>query len=395
MRQAHSHVLAAAAVCLGVGLVACQGSDASGAAPEPSSAAVGAPSGETAPAGASQRGVKRAAKPPKKKPTSGAKATSTVDPERVSEADGGIPASAAVLTAQGAAARGAAARGAQGAGLEGADDEAACPSDMQLVSGDYCRNVAPRCLEYVNDVEGSPDLSRCKRFASPVQCTDSQPRRPMRFCMDRYEWPNKQGELPHTLVSWEDAARLCNSAGKRLCTESEFNFACEGEQLYPHATGYERDANKCNIDREFKKRRREFLPREACEASPSCKAEFERLDGREPAGSRPECVSPFGIHDLNGNVNEWVSMPWQAPGKRSAIKGGWWGPVRNRCRPIVQSHGETYIGYEVGFRCCAAADGSDGASSAAPDESGDGAKTAGDEGARAAGEAAVSLAPAP
>ncbi len=380
MRRAHSHVLAAAAVCLGVGLVACQGGDVSGAAPEPSSAAP-----KTARAGAHERGVKRAAKPKKKKPNSDAKPTLAPNPELVSDTDVGAPASDAVLTAQGAAAPGT-------QGLEPANDEAACPSDMQLVSGGYCRNVAPRCLEYVNDVEGSPDLSRCKRFASPVQCTDSQPRRPMRFCMDRYEWPNKQGELPHTLVDWEEAARRCNGVGKRLCTESEFNFACEGEQMYPHATGYERDAEKCNIDREFKKRRREFLSREACEASPSCKAEFDRLDGREPAGSRPECVSPFGIHDLNGNVNEWVSMPWQAPGKRSAIKGGWWGPVRNRCRPIVQSHGETYVGYEVGFRCCAAADASDGASSSAPDESAGSAKTAG-AGGEAAG--AVSLAPAP
>lgn len=234
-----------------------------------------------------------------------------------------------------------------------------CPEDMVLVSGGYCRNVEERCLEYVMDIEGSPDKSRCKRFAEPTVCTDKQPRREMRFCMDRYEWPNKKGEIPHTLVSWEEAARSCNAVGKRLCTESEFTFACEGEQMQPHATGFVRDDKKCNIDRDWLKRRKEMKPRLQCEVDAVCKAEMDRLDGREASGAREECVSPFGAYDLNGNVNEWVSMPWKGPGKRSAIKGGWWGPVRNRCRPIVQSHGETYIGYEVGFRCCDNADRKD------------------------------------
>ena len=61
---------------------------------------------------------------------------------------------------------------------------------------------------------------------------------------------------------------------------------------------------------------------------------------------------PFGIYDLNGNANEWVSEPWKQPPHRAAIKGGWWGPVRNRCRAITTAHDETYLGYEVGFRCC-------------------------------------------
>lgn len=242
------------------------------------------------------------------------------------------------------------------ASADAPDDQDACPDDMALVSGEYCRNVQHTCLEYVSDVEGSPDKDRCKKYSTVVECKDTKPRRQMRYCMDRYEWPNKKGEIPYTLTSWEDAARMCNAVGKRLCTESEFNFACEGEEMRPHATGFERDDKKCNIDKPWHKRRKDMLPRVQCEASPTCKAEMDRLDGREASGSRDECVSPFGVHDMNGNVNEWVSMPWKRPGKRSAVKGGWWGPVRNRCRPIVQSHGETYIGYEVGFRCCSAAD---------------------------------------
>ena len=32
--------------------------------------------------------------------------------------------------------------------------------------------------------------------------------------------------------------------------------------------------------------------------------------------------------------------------------GAWWGPVRNRCRPMTTFHLEGDYGYEVGFRCC-------------------------------------------
>jgi formylglycine-generating enzyme required for sulfatase activity len=67
------------------------------------------------------------------------------------------------------------------------------------------------------------------------------------------------------------------------------------------------------------------------------------------------CVSDDGIYDLNGNVNEWIELPGRGLSKRAGLKGGWWGPVRDRCRPITTFHGESDFGYEVGFRCCKAA----------------------------------------
>lgn len=234
----------------------------------------------------------------------------------------------------------------------------ACPDDMVLVEGNYCRAVEERCLEPLASGDGGLDETRCARFERPSVCVSRAPEpRKMRFCMDRYEYPNEVGELPMTLVSWSDAERVCNTLGKRLCTESEFTFACEGEEMRPHAYGFERDAKKCNIDKPYQTPKGHLLTYELCLANPTCAAELERVDGREPIGSRPECVSPFGVHDMNGNVNEWVSQPWKDPPHRSGIKGGWWGPVRNRCRPITMSHDETYHGYEVGFRCCKDAEG--------------------------------------
>jgi formylglycine-generating enzyme required for sulfatase activity len=192
---------------------------------------------------------------------------------------------------------------------------------------------------------------RCLRYKEPSVCL-SKARRPMRFCMDRYEWPNKKGELPSLLISWVDAKKECEKIGKRLCTEDEYNFACEGEAMLPYTYGYARDATKCNIDRPYRKREHKLLKYASCMKKPECKKELEKLDQRLPAGSLAACVSPFGVYDLNGNINEWVFRPGEKYPNRSGLKGGWWGPVRGRCRPTVGFHKEEDYGYEEGFRCC-------------------------------------------
>lgn len=228
----------------------------------------------------------------------------------------------------------------------------ACPADMALVEGNHCRSVEQRCLEHL-ERQGAEDEARCVRFESPTACT-STAKTPwhMRFCMDRYEYPNRVGELPRVLVNWQEAKELCEQQDKRLCTESEFTFACEGEEMRPYTIGFERDAGKCNIDQPYLEPRRQLLPLERCEKNRRCARELKRLDRRKKIGDDTECISPFGILDLNGNVNEWVSLPWNEPPHRAALKGGWWGPVRNRCRATAIGHDERYFGYEVGFRCC-------------------------------------------
>ena len=202
------------------------------------------------------------------------------------------------------------------------------------------------------EAAGSSTVSeRCLEYRAPSECL-SKTREPMRFCADRYEWPNKKGELPALLISWTDARKTCESAGKRLCTEDEFNFACEGEEMLPYTNGYLRDPAKCSIDKPYRKREHKLRKYDRCMKDPRCKAELERLDQRLPVGSLAECVSPFGVYDLNGNINEWVERPGKKYPDRSGLKGGWWGPVRGRCRPTVGFHKEDDYGYEEGFRCC-------------------------------------------
>jgi formylglycine-generating enzyme len=227
-----------------------------------------------------------------------------------------------------------------------------CPDGMVRVDGEYCPDVDQRCEKHHPEWEKDHAVSeRCLAFESPTRCL-SKERKHLSFCMDRHEYPNTEGELPWVLTSWRQAVKLCEKDGKRLCTEDEFNFACEGPEMLPHVYGFSRDASLCNIDKPYRKREKKLRTYEKCLADPRCKAELERLDQRHEIGDLRSCIAWSGAYDLNGNVNEWVELPGKKIPDRSGLKGGWWGPVRNRCRPTVTFHKEEDYGYEAGFRCC-------------------------------------------
>jgi sulfatase modifying factor 1 len=172
---------------------------------------------------------------------------------------------------------------------------------------------------------------------------------PMHFCIDRFEYPNQKGEYPVILVSWPEAAALCDRQGKRLCTEDEWTFACEGEEATPYPYGYERDANACVCDHEWRAYNLfAFSPRDGALA----RDELDRLWQGAASGSRPRCRSSFGVYDLTGNVDEWT-VSVRAGERPTILKGGYWGPVRTRCRPSTRKHDDHHVFYQQGFRCCA------------------------------------------
>jgi hypothetical protein len=226
--------------------------------------------------------------------------------------------------------------------------EAACPPDMVEVEGDYCPYVEQKCLHWL-DPATKLQCAEFERSADPGRC--SMKAEHQRFCVDRYEWPNKAGALPIYMASWYEAKSSCEAIGKRLCGDTEWTLACEGpdRQPYPYGDGYVRDDHACNVDKPY------IVPVPEKVVDPRMQAEeLARLDQREPSGSRTSCVSPYGVHDMTGNVDEWVVNVSQA-GKPylSGLKGGYWGPVRTRCRPMTTAHQEAFRYYQIGFRCCA------------------------------------------
>jgi hypothetical protein len=223
-----------------------------------------------------------------------------------------------------------------------------CPPSMVEVEGDYCPLVEQKCLRWLDP----PTKLQCAEFAPSVRPEHCALRTEhKRFCIDRYEWPNEAGAMPVFMTSFLEARSACADVGKRLCGDTEWTLACEGpeRQPYPYGAGLARDDRACNIDKPYiwPKPERLFDPRTRDD-------ELARLDQREPSGSRPACVSPFGVHDMAGNVDEWVvNVSQSGHPYASALKGGYWGPVRTRCRPMTTAHDETFRYYQIGFRCCA------------------------------------------
>ena len=175
------------------------------------------------------------------------------------------------------------------------------------------------------------------------------PTKSLHYCMDRFEYPNQRGVNPIVMVTWYEAKNACRAQGKRLCSEDEWTFACEGEEAQPYPNGYTRDADACVIDEHWDiPAEGSLLPRQ----SPRAGREVARLWHGEPSGGERSCRSPFGVYDMTGNIDEWTRSV--VPGGRpSILKGGYFGPVRTRCRPSTRAHGEGHVYYQQGFRCCA------------------------------------------
>jgi len=223
----------------------------------------------------------------------------------------------------------------------------ACSPDMIEVDGDYCPLVEQKCLRWL-DSETKLQCAEFEKTAGTDRCTMKTQHK--HFCIDRYEWPNRAGALPAYMASWVEAKASCEASGKRLCSDTEWTLACEGpeKQPYPYGDGYARDDLACNIDKPY------IWPSPEKVANPATRTnELARLDQREPSGSRAACVSPYGVRDMVGNVDEWVVNVSQfGQPYVSGLKGGYWGPVRTRCRPMTTAHNETFRYYQIGFRCC-------------------------------------------
>lgn len=219
---------------------------------------------------------------------------------------------------------------------------AACPDGMVRVSGVHHEHVQRSCIgkQWGKCVAFEPELL----LVEPANTT-------VDVCMDRFEWPNRVGAAPTVMVTFGEAEQLCSDVGKRLCTEFEWELACEGVRHWPWPYGWKRRAGACNSDRPY----RSYNAAALASTDPKVRArETERLWQGSGSGAHPSCTSPFGVDDLVGNVEEWVRTSraeWPRP---SSLKGGYWSKPWTGCRGTNERHGGSFRFYQVGFRCCAA-----------------------------------------
>ena len=86
--------------------------------------------------------------------------------------------------------------------------------------------------------------------------------------------------VPVVYITWNDALEYCKSKGKRLPTEQEWEYAARGPNGYNYPWGNEWASGRS----------------------------MTHESGREAVdiGLFTEDVSPFGVHDMLGNVQEWT-----------------------------------------------------------------------------------------
>ncbi len=166
------------------------------------------------------------------------------------------------------------------------------------------------------------------------------------YCIDVFEFPNQAGEKPLHSATWDEAVARCEAAGKRLCSGAEWERACRGPGGWRYAYGPERDARACNTP---------WNPSPPAQMEPPYAA----------SGAYHRCVSPEGVHDLNGNLSEWVSDAWEgspAPLDRDVASGTTLRTVRGGTmwlqtfygQDCLSRHGHPPSGryHDDGFRCC-------------------------------------------
>jgi formylglycine-generating enzyme len=251
----------------------------------------------------------------------------------------------------------------------------ACPEDMVLVDGDYCTDLEVKCLKSTYAKANKKTI--CAEFVEPTKCTGDKVKK--RYCIDKYEFPNKKGSNPEVMNDFPHAQKKCAELGKRVCTETEWTMACEGPSYKPYPYGYKRDPAKCRGDRPYKfpSKDKDGLLETHSKDKKKADAELARLWDAVPSGSQPDCVSDYGVFDMPGNADELAAsegrtkqyssmkMPdGSTETLRAADKfdnvttgGPWVEGVRNQCRPKIYTHNEGFSYYYLSFRCCAEPDG--------------------------------------
>ena len=154
---------------------------------------------------------------------------------------------------------------------------------------------------------------------------------------------SKPGVLPWRTVTHDEASAACAAAGKRLCTESEWQLACGGDTglAFPYGNVYDADAcNGRDVDFDC-----------AMPDSDQVGATGRAYGCPPPAVS--ECISPWGAFDMSGNLREWTATP--VPGGAFRVRGGGFDNIQNGLRCDF-----SFIAFEpdaafpnLGFRCCA------------------------------------------
>lgn len=190
-----------------------------------------------------------------------------------------------------------------------------------------------------------------------------------------YEARSEAGVFPQAYVNRAESQAACAAAGKRLCTLAEWQRACRGARNTTYPYGGVAEPGRCNVEKphlitiRFGWDPRRWRYTDFNDPSLDLTPGFLTRSG-EPAG----CVTDTGVHDLVGNVHEWVSdtvdralmgrlaaegvwrnyQPWASG--NGVFMGGFFSTREEHgrgCLFTTVAHEPRYHDYSTGFRCCA------------------------------------------
>jgi formylglycine-generating enzyme required for sulfatase activity len=137
--------------------------------------------------------------------------------------------------------------------------------------------------------------------------------------------------MPTGGLSFAEAGAQCESVGKRLCTQPEWEKACKGtlNTVYAYGDFYDDGPDFCGSGGSDL---------------------FE-------SGSRAACKSRWGVFDQSGGHREWTATQPEGKTDRALVVGGSRGVPRRGTRCAFSVDENVALNQEgIGFRCCRNAD---------------------------------------
>jgi len=209
-------------------------------------------------------------------------------------------------------------------------------------------------------------------------------------CIDQFEFPNIPCEYPVVWVRANEAAKICQEMGKRLCDAHEWEGGCAGALLPPD---YPWEIQAATVNETIRKWRSlhnskyqatknwaygPVQKKGICGANSSKAKDCDGGNWQKcgsntyPAGNFPDCKSSLEVYDQHGNAAEHMNLPLKLDQMASAgnslnhteMKGSWfifdkYHAHEDWCRwRAPYWHGtrvtaaDSHHNYHLGFRCC-------------------------------------------